>query len=100
MRRGTTPTVTITVHGCDLSEFETIFVTFRQGTTLLDKTGGDLEIEGNKISVLLTQLDTLIFDSSKRTVEIQIRAVNEGGVAVASNIRQIPIDAILKEGVI
>ena len=100
MRRGTTPTVEITVHGCDLSEFVTIYVTFRQGTTTIDKTGEDLEVVENKIAVFLTQEDTLSFDSSKRTVEVQIRAVNEGGVAVASNIRQIPVDAVLKEGVI
>lgn len=100
MRRGTTPTIAIKVHGCDLSKFETIYVTFGQGTNLVDKTGEDLEIEGDTVSVFLTQEDTLLFDSRKRTVEVQIRAVSEGGVAVASNIRQIPVDAILKEGVI
>ena len=55
MRRGTTPTVEITVHGCDLSEFGTIYVTFRQGTTTIDKTGEDLEVVENKIAVFLTQ---------------------------------------------
>ena len=100
MRRGTTPTVKIAVKGCNLEDFDSIYVTFKQGATIIDKTGDDLEIQDNSISILLSQEDTLKFDSFCKVVEVQMRAVNDAGVAIASNIRQIPIDAILKEGVI
>ena len=100
MRRGTTPTININVKGCDLALFDTIYVTFKQGTKTLDKTGDDLSVEGNSVAVSLSQEDTLTFDSTKKVVEVQLRAVDENGMAIASNIRQIPIDAILKEGVI
>lgn len=100
MRRGTTPTVTIYVTGCELSDFDTIYVTFRQDMKIIDKTGDSISVNGNTVKVFLSQTDTLMFDSSKRCVEVQLRAVNEGGVAIASNIRQVPVESILKEGVI
>lgn len=66
----------------------------------IDKFGDDLDIQNNAISILLSQEDTLRLDASYKYVDVQIRAVNKEGVAIASNIRQIPVEAVLKEGVI
>ena len=100
MRRGTTPTISINVKGCDISDFETIYVTFKQGKTEIEKTGEELQMSGNQISILLTQEDTLAFSGMGKDVSVQIRAVTADGTAVASNIQTLRVDDILKEGVI
>ena len=100
MRRGTTPTIKIDVKGCNLADFDSVYVTLKQKALSIDKFGDDLDIQNNAISILLSQEDTLRFDASYKYVDVQIRAVNKEGVAIASNIRQIPVEAVLKEGVI
>ena len=100
MRRGTTPTIKIDVKGCNLADFDSVYVTFKQKALSIDKFGDDLDIQNNAISILLSREDTLRFDASYKYVDVQIRAVNKEGVAIASNIRQIPVEAVLKEGVI
>ena len=99
MRRGTTPTFNITVTGCDLSGADSIFVTFKQGKAQVDKTGDDLAVSGNKIAVLLKQEDTLQFDADQK-VSMQIRIKTNSGTVIASGIKSLTVDEILKEGVI
>lgn len=99
MRRGTTPTLKIKVKGIAITQLKTVYITIRQGQKELTKTNNDIEIEdGNVISVFLSQEDTLKFFGGH--VDIQLRAVTCNGVAVASDIKRIPIGRILKEGVI
>lgn len=95
MRRGTTPTITIQTD-IDLTEYS-VWVTFEQGTVQKDFIPTK-SADGKELEVTLTQEDTLAF--SKGDVKIQIRAVDEGGTAIASNIMTAKVNELLKEGVI
>lgn len=99
MIRGTTPTHTIAVD-IDLRDAEVIYVTYKQGDKLvLELEKANLAIAENEISVTLTQEQTLAFGAN-RMVSVQIRARFHDGTAVASNIMQTTVSAILKNGVI
>lgn len=96
MRRGTTPTNTFKT-SIDLTGAE-VFVTYAQGgKTVLEKSGADLEITEDAVSVRLTQADTLSFTAAQR-VSIQLRCVFPDGTACASNIMGADVGAILKDG--
>lgn len=102
MRRGTTPTITLTV-GCDLTDMN-IYVALKQaGRSVIVKTGDDLIITpvdgGTQIEVTFTQEETLALSVGK--VDVQIRATQAGGaVAIASNIASIDVGKILQDGVL
>lgn len=101
MRRGTTPTLTITVTGLVVTDLKTIKVTFKQGNIELTKSTDEVVVDGenNAISVYLTQEDTLKFNSGN--VSVQIRGILEDGVtAIASVIKSFSMDKILLDGVI
>ncbi len=90
MRRGTTPTLKIKVIGMDVALFKSVYITIKQGSEELTKTNEDIEIkDGNILSVFLDQEDTLKFLGGH--VDIQLRAVTENGLAVASNIKRMTI---------
>ncbi len=93
MRRGTTPTLTIQTD-MDLSEFK-VYVTLSQGAVQKDFVPSVSEKE---VTIELTQEDTLAFE--KGNAKLQIRAVDEGGHAIASNVMTVNITEILKEGII
>lgn len=99
MIRGTTPTLEF-VLPFDVSELATAWVTIAQeGDVVVDKPLSDCQCEGNKLSLRLTQEDTLKLQGNT-IAEIQIRALTVGGDAIASDIiRDLP-SRILKDGVI
>lgn len=100
--RGTTPTHTFRPkQPVDLSSASVLFITYKQnGHTRVEKSKEDLEeLTAEKIVVKLTQRDTLAFDDHTDT-EIQIRAKFEDGTALASKVKVVPIDKVLKEGTI
>ena len=99
MRRGSTPTITVSV-GADLSEMD-VNLAFEAGN-LIVKTGSDLEIEvadgKTTITTTLTQEDTLSMTDGK-DCRIQVRAyTSEGDVAMATTIGRIPVRGILEDG--
>lgn len=98
MRRGTTPTNTFTVD-LDLTLAQVLYITYKQGgRTVIEKKLEDVTITAETLTVTLTQADTLkLRDGS---VDIQIRARLIDGSAPASQIMTVPVEAILKEGVI
>ncbi len=99
MRRGTTPTHDFTTD-VDLSEATKIYITYKQGgKVILEKELSDITVTPTKLTVELTQEDTLAFGVSK-SVEIQIRALMDTGEAIASNVITTTAQKILKEGVI
>lgn len=99
MIRGTTPRLDFYLP-FDVSTLEEAFVTFAQGAeTVFEKTLSECVVEQNRISVKLTQDETLKLHVDS-IVEIQIRAKTENGDALASNIMRESADRILKEGVI
>lgn len=99
MIRGTTPLLEFTVpfNTADLAE---AWVTLAQnGEVVVDKQLKDCKVDPNKLSVRLTQEETLRLQASKLT-EVQIRVRTIEGEALASNIFAERTDRILKEGVI
>lgn len=104
MTRGTTPTNTFTT-SIDL-DGATIFLTYSQGgNVVFEKTGDDLTLtstteEGvttHTITTTLTQEDTLALNTDMH-VRVQIRAIFANGIAVASDIAELKVGEILKDG--
>lgn len=98
MRQGTTPTIQITINDIDLNEMQNIYVVFEQNGYILKKESSDLNIEGNIISVLLSQEETLNFKEG--TCNIQLRMITKGGVAIASPIKTTKVYRVLNKEVI
>lgn len=99
MIRGTTPLLEFVIP-FDTSLLAEAFVTLAQnGVVVLDKALDDCTCTANKLSVRLTQEETLKLDCECAT-EIQIRAKTIEGEAVASNIIRQSTGRILKDGVI
>jgi hypothetical protein len=96
MRRGTTCKHTFRTN-LDLTN-ATVFVTYQQGKSIIiEKTGNDLVVQARKITVNLTQEDTLSF-AANMNVNIQIRYILEDGTADASNIITISVQDVIKDG--
>ena len=97
MYRGTTPTITFETD-CNCSTFEMLEIAFAQGEDVIFvKKLDDCVIDGNKIRVTLSEEDTLLFDSHKGHVKMQIRA-GIGNKRISSNIMQATAKRILKDG--
>lgn len=98
MRRGTTPTITITTD-IDLSNAINLFVTFKQGYRIaFEKTLEDVAVTENSVVCELEQNDTLALKDGM--VRFQIRATLADSSKVASNIMCASVDEILKGGAI
>lgn len=103
MRRGTTPTITVTVDA-DISALGIHLAFSQSGKPLIVKTGSELAVtaDGDVTTIIcpLTQPDTLAFKSGA-PVEVQIRAIDNGGaVALATDIASFEVGRILQEGVL
>lgn len=98
IKRGSTPTHTFDVD-VDLTA-ATIYISYSQGGKIVaEKTGTDLTVTETKITTQLTQAETLRFAEDK-TVGIQIRYKQTDGTADVSDIIYVPVDRLLKEGII
>lgn len=96
MRRGTTPTHTITTD-IDLTGAAAVYVTYAQkGCTVVEKSAEDITIGSDYVEIALTQAETLAFSEGR--IEVQIRARFPDGSAVASNVMQTTVAEILKDG--
>ena len=96
MRRGTTPTITISTD-ISLVEASNFYLTFKQGDRVIfEKELDDVTITEDTVSVWLTQAETLALKDG-RMVSFQIRATL-GDQKVASNIMTSPVGEILKGG--
>ncbi len=97
--RGTTPTNYFDVD-LDLTEADVIYITYEQNDEVVfEKQKSDITITPERLSVELTQEDTLKLDD-EYDVKIQIRARLSDGTAVASNIVKTNVSRVLKDGVI
>lgn len=101
MIRGTTPTLEFTLP-FDCSLLTEMYITFAQyGTTVLEKSMADCTCSGTLVTLSLSQEDTLNMKQDRMAIaEVQLRVRTKDGSALASNIMQIRVDRILKEGVI
>lgn len=98
MRQGTTPTIVINVNNIDLSELKSVYITFEQDGFLLKKDMSQIEIEDDEIRITLTQEETLKF--KKGIVNVQLRAITQDGLAIASSIATTTVHRILDKEVI
>lgn len=103
MTRGTTPTLVFTLPFA-ASELAAYYITAGQqfGSAVkqvFEKSAEDCQEDGDTITVVLTQDDTLKLVADNQVL-IQVRARTTGGTALASKIFRRPADMILKDGVI
>lgn len=101
MFRGTTPTLTFNVFtSLDLNDIDTCLVTIQSKSGMKERTFEDVDInvEDKKISITLTQEDTLYFD--KGDIEIQIKLKMKNGYVYASSIIESKMEKILNEEVL
>ena len=99
MIRGTTPTHIFEIP-IDSSLLKQVQITYAQGNTnLLVKTIEDCVLDGNSISVTLSQEETLKF-SHKKDVEVQIRVLTKDGTAMATTVRSVDVGRVLNEEVL
>ena len=101
MYRGTTPTIIFRVKsGLDLSKMKQIWVTMQNAVSEITFDKNDIAVnsEEGTITLELSQEDTLAFCSG--VVKTQVRFLDENDRAYASNIRNLEMGNILKEGVI
>ncbi len=101
MRRGTTPTLHVTVDA-DLTDMELYLALKTGGRPLVVKRNRDMEVsvEDGKTSIelRLSQSDTLAMKAGDKC-EVQLRAVTDGGdTAIATTIASIPVQRILQDG--
>lgn len=102
----TTPTLSLTVEGVDLSGMDT-YVSLEQGQKELTKTGENLTIEpivgeettDTKIAFTLTQEESAMFNFGK-SVSLQVNFINASGVRDATEIKTIPVMRNLLDEVI
>lgn len=99
MKRGTTPTHTFTLP-FETSVIQKMHILYAQDEEVrLKKTEADATMEGNAVSVKLTQEDTLALDC-KKNVEVQIRVLTMGNDALTSDIIRVPVDRCLENEVL
>ena len=101
MYRGTTPTITFNIHtDLDLTTLAECWVTFKCHLGFKEKTFdiSDLIIdtEHKTITVAMTQDETLYFDMGRVFVQIRLRTTD--GLAYASDIKEMTMNGILKDG--
>lgn len=101
MHRGTTPTLCLAmVTTLDLNRLSDVWVTLRNPSIEMTLSGENVHIDtdAKKAYVSLTQEQTLSFSVGK--VKVQARLLMDDGKAFATDIQEVPIEAILMEGVI
>ena len=101
--RGTTPTIVITImNEMDLTLVQEVWVyIYQQKKVKIDKQIDDVTIdaEHNKITVKLSQNDTLNLKANQDTL-FQIRMLLNDDTAIATIAENISVEEIYKEGVI
>ena len=99
MIRGTTPTHTFTLP-FEREEIAALCVTYAQrGIPLFTKSEADCTFAGNAVTLQLTQSDTLRF-VAQDAVQIQVRVLDNKGVAYASRVLITTVEDCLLEEVI
>ena len=87
-----------TQQGLDLTTARNVYVTFRSGSRTLTKTGEDLEVSAQSISVYLSQQDTIGWKVGN--VMIQANWTTAEGHRIASEIVGYKIDEQLLNKVV
>ena len=98
----TTPSISLTVEGVDLSD-QDVYVSLEQGTHELTKSGSDLIVDADEndtiITFTLTQEESASFNFGK-SVSIQVNWISQDGVRDATEIKTIGVMRNLLDEVI
>lgn len=97
MYRYTTPTIVLRLP-ISTDIIEEAYYTLKQDDVIVEKTLESMTKEDNELRVWLSQEDTGKFHFGAVTMQLRIRDVN--GNAYASQKQQMPVETVLKEGVI
>lgn len=97
MVQATTPTFILTLpNTVDLSEVANIYFSLRQNGVQIEKTGENLTIDGQAVSVYLSQAETLQLISG--SAQIQLNWTYPNGARACSNIVSVQVsENLLKE---
>lgn len=97
MVQATTPTFILTLpNTVDLSEVANIYFSLRQNGVQIEKTGENLTVEGQTVSVYLSQAETLQLISG--SARIQLNWTYPNGARACSNIVSVQVsENLLKE---
>lgn len=99
MRRGTTPTHTFTIP-FTVDNVKNALIVYTQGDEeILRKTVSQCRMDGNTLSVELTQEDTFLFDCNKK-VQIQVRVLTAADKAFTSDIITTDVSKCLSDEVL
>lgn len=98
MIRGTTPTFTFNLP-FDTSVIKKAYITIRSRGIEVEKSKENCTLNGNTISTTLTQEETLALPKSLKA-EVQLRVLTNDNKALATEIYEVEVAEILKEGVI
>ena len=86
MFRGITPTITITLpESVDLDSANNVYVTFQGKDKKITKTGNDIAVEDNVVSVYLDQSETLSFTPGAVFLQVNWTYNEEGTIKRASS---------------
>ena len=101
MYRGTTPTITFKINTeLDLNDLAECWVTFKSKVGMREKTFSlsDLIVDPveKTITVAMSQDETLYFTSGSILIQIRLRTTDD--LAYASDIKEIKMCGILKDG--
>ena len=100
MRRGSTPTHIFEIPDALVGNIRSVEITYAQKKEIiLQKDSYDCDIDGNTISVKLTQSDTFRFADGVN-VEIQVRILDNAENAFASDIMCVSCDRCLSDEVL
>lgn len=102
--RGTTPSITLNITGVDLSDagvWPTVIVTVGNGRNTFDVYRDKLVIAntdaGCTLTFEFTQAQTLAL-SVMRPVQVQLRAKDADGHAIASPIASVEVEDVIRDG--
>lgn len=99
MTQATTPTFILTLpNSVDLSQAENVYFTLRQNNVSIQKSTNDLMIEGQTVSVFLSQIDTLQLTAG--TAQMQLNWTYENGGRACSNIVSVNVTENLLKAVV
>ncbi len=99
MFQATTPTFVLTLpDDVDLTQAETVMFSFRQGSFSIDKSGEDLTVEANTVSVYLSQSETVGLRNG--LAQIQLNWTYADGSRDCTNIANVSVNPNLYKAVI
>lgn len=98
MYRGTTPTLTFRLP-IDTGSITVLSLAVAQaGQCKIEKALSDVQLDGNVVSCTLTEAETLSLTAGRGIdAKIQLR-VGVGGQRMASQVFEVPVERILRDG--